>query len=62
MVLIEGPGAFSSLSSPLCLLWVAAVGAAGHCTQWSLNWGAQVGTAMLNSLMTARASGVDRFL
>jgi drug/metabolite transporter (DMT)-like permease len=51
-LIIEGPGAFSSLSSPVCLLWVAAVGAAGYCTQWSLNWGAQGGTAMLNSLIS----------
>jgi len=51
-LIIEGPGAFSSLTSPICLLWVAAVGAAGYCTQWSINWGAQGGTAMLNSLIS----------
>jgi drug/metabolite transporter (DMT)-like permease len=51
-LLIEGPWAFSSLCSPFCLLWVSAVGAAGYCTQWSINWGAQGGTAILNSLIS----------
>jgi len=51
-LVIEGPGAFLSLSSPTCLFWVAAVGGAGYCTQWSINWGAQGGTAMLNSLIS----------
>jgi len=51
-LIVEGPGAFSTLGSPVCLLWVAAVGAAGYCTQWSINWGAQGGTAVLNSLIS----------
>jgi drug/metabolite transporter (DMT)-like permease len=51
-LVIEGYQAFSSLRSPVCLLWVSAVGAAGYCTQWSMNWGAQRGTAVLNSLIS----------
>jgi len=51
-LVIEGPRAFTSLCSPVCLLWVMAVGAAGYCTQWSMNWGAQGGTATLNSLIS----------
>lgn len=51
-LVLEGPHAFSSLSNPTCLLWVSVVGAAGYCTQWSLNWGAQGGTATLNSLIS----------
>jgi len=51
-LVIEGPQAFSSLCSPVCLLWVSAVGAAGYCTQWSMNYGAQGGTAILNSLIS----------
>jgi len=51
-LLLEGPAAFSLLGDPTVLIWVSVVGGAGYCTQWCINWGAQGGTAIFNSLIS----------